>query len=186
MIRLLLSAIVFLGLISLASSHLSSVETEFSRQLLTSTEQQHFLHEFKNFSLSNTDPSGKVSSVIQSPHTEFIPAQQETLMATPEMTMQNDQGSPTTLTANSATVIHEKNITVLEKNVIVHLSKNNQKDIKVNTEKLILNNTTQTATTDLPASIFHGNGEMHGTGLKYNPKTQQITFLNNVRGYYKP
>ena len=186
MIKILLGLAISSGLIALAARHLLAVEIDFSRQLISPGQAQYFLHEFKNFALTNTGADGKINSVIKSPQTEFMPAQQKTLMVSPHITIHSQQQPPALMTAASAQVLHAKNITMLEKNVVVRLGEKNTQNIIMNTQKLLLDNTSRTAKTDLPASVFHRQGEMHGIGLEFDPQTRKITFLNHVRGHYKP
>ena len=58
-------------------------------------------------------------------------------------------------------------------------------NIVMTTEQLTLDNATQSANTDLPATIVHSKGNMSGIGLEFNPRTKQIKFLNKVRGIYE-
>ena len=185
MIKTLIISLSFAAIIAAAGSYLQAIESEYSSQLQSSPEQQHYTHEFKNFSLTNTNEHGKAQSVIYSPATQLLVAEQKTLMNSPEITLYREQQLPILMTANSAEVFHQENITVLNNNVRVSMPDQNRKSMVMTTEKLTLNNASQSAKTDLPASIVHGKGTMHGVGLEFDPHTQQIKFLNKVRGTYE-
>lgn len=185
MIKPILITLLVAATVTVTSRYLLSVESEYTSQLLNEPEQQHFAHEFKNFSLTNTNTDGHAQSYIYAPQTRFSMADQKTIMDSPEMIMNLHQESPITITANSAEILHEKHMTVLKNNVNVSISNQSNHDVRMTTEELTLDNVLQIAKTDLAASIYQGKGIMHGTGLEFNPNTKQIKFLNKVRGTYE-
>lgn len=165
--------------------HLHGVEQDYTSQLQTDGTQQYFSHVYKNFLLINTNENGNVQSEMSSPLTNYTVSEQKTVMDKPNMIMHRDNEPPIVITANTADVLHDKNITVLQENVIVNMPDKSNNPVKLTTEELIVNNISQTATTDKPASISHGKGNMHGTGLEFNPHNKQIKFLSKVRGSYE-
>lgn len=171
--------------ITIISRYLLSVEERYTSQLLNNPAQQHFSHQFKNFSLTNTNISGEAQSIIRSPATRMLTAENKTLMDDPEMLMYREQEPPIIITAQHAQVFHSDNLTDLQKNVKVTMPDKSNNNIVMTTEQLTLNNRTQSAKTDLPAKIVHGKGNMQGTGLEFDIHTKQIKFLNNVRGIYE-
>jgi len=185
MIKTLLISLSFVAIIAAAGHYLQAIESEYSSQLQHSPEQQHYTHQFEDFSLTNTNNLGEAQSVIYSPATQFLVADQKTLMDSPKITMYRDQQAPIVMTANSAEVFHQQDVTILKNNVHVSMPDQNRKSIVMTTEELTLDNVSQSAKTDLPASIVHGKGTMHGVGLEFDPHTQQIKFLNKVRGTYE-
>lgn len=185
MIKSVLIVLLLCIAILILSRYLLMVEKEYTAQLLNNPEQLHYAHQFKDFALTNTSKQGIVQSIIRSPSTHTLSAKRKSIMDKPEMIMYREKESPIIITANQAEVLHLDNKTLLSDNVKVTMSSNNNKNIIMTTQKLILNNTTQMATTDLPATIIHDRGNMHGTGVEFNPHTKQIKFLNNVRGVYE-
>lgn len=185
MIKLLLITLSLASIIALAASYLMTVESNYSNLLQNSPEQQHYTHKFKDFALTNTNKSGNAQSIVHSPSTELLVAEQKTLMDSPEITMYRDQQAPIVITANSAEVLHLQNMTILSDDVKISMPDQRSSGIVVTTEQLSLDNSTQSAKTTFPATIIHGKGNMHGTGLEFNPHTQQIKFLNDVRGIYE-
>ena len=185
MIKTLLIILSCVAIIAAAGRYLQVIESDYSSQLQNTPEQQHYSHQFKNFALTNTDALGNAQSTIYSPATQLLAAEQKTLMDSPKMTMYRDQQPPIVITANSAEVFHQLNITILSDNVHASMPDQNNRNIVMTTEQLTLDNVSQSARTDLPASIVHGKGHMHGVGLEFNPHTQQIKFLNKVRGTYE-
>ena len=187
MIKSLLILLLIVITTYLLSRHLLMVEKEYTAQLLNNPEQLHYAHQFKNFTLTNTDSQGNAQSIIHSPTTNTLSAQQKTLMQEPKIIMQGEQeAAPIIITAKQAEIFHLENQTLLRDDVKVTLHNDaNNKNIVMTTEQLTLNNSTQTATTELPAKIVHSRGTMQGTGVEFNPHTKQIKFLNNVRGIYE-
>ena len=185
MIKSILTILLIVLLLTLASRYLLAVEEEYTNQLLNTPEQLHYSHQFKNFSLTNTNSSGETQSIIHSPATRMLTEQHQTLMDDPEMVMYRDNQPPIIITAKFAQVLHADNLTSLQDSVKVTMANKNNDDIVMTTEQLTLNNLTQTAKTHLPATITHGKGNLHGTGVEFNPHTQQIKFLNQVRGIYE-
>jgi LPS export ABC transporter protein LptC len=185
MIKMLLIISSFVAIIAATGGYLLAIESDYSNQLQNAPEQQHFTHQFKNFELTNTNNLGEAQSVIRSPSTQLLPAEQKTLMDSPKMTMYREHEPPIIITANSAEVFHQQNITVLNNNVNVSMPDQRNNITLMKTEQLTLDNTSQSAKTDLPATIVHGKGNMRGTGLEFNPHTKQIKFLNKVRGTYE-
>lgn len=185
MIKMLLISLSFVAIIAATGRYLLAIESDYSSQLLNSSEQQYYTHQFKNFALTHTNDLGEAKSVIQSPSTRSLVADQKTLMDSPKVTMYRDQEPPMIITADSAEVFHQQNITVLNNNVNLSMPDKRDNNIVMMTEQLTLDNVTQSAKTDLPATIIHGKGNMRGTGLEFNPHTQQIKFLNKVRGIYE-
>ncbi|MFK8027175.1 MAG: LPS export ABC transporter periplasmic protein LptC [Gammaproteobacteria bacterium] len=185
MIKTIIITLTFTALIAVTGRHLLTVEADYSSQLQHSPEQQLYTHQFKNFTLTHTNELGIAKSVIHSPSTRSLESDQKTLMDTPKVTMYREQQAPMIITANSAEIFHQKNITVLNENVNVSMPDKRKNNIIMTTEQLTLDNITQSASTDLPATIVHGKGKMTGTGLKFDPHTQQIKFLTKVRGTYE-
>jgi LPS export ABC transporter protein LptC len=185
MIRTLLITLSCVAIVAAAGRYLQLIESDYSNQLQNTPEQQYYTHQFKNFSLTNTNALGDAQSVIYSPATQLLVAEQKTLMDSPKITMYRDQQAPIIMTADFAEVLHEQNVTILNKNVHVSMPNLQNKSIVMTTEQLTLNNASQSAKTDLPANIVHGKGSMQGVGLEFNPHTQQIKFLNKVRGIYE-
>jgi LPS export ABC transporter protein LptC len=185
MIKTLLTTFSCIAIIAAAGRYLLAIEADYSSQLQATPEQQHYTHQFKNFALTRTNHLGKPQSVIHSPSTRSLVADQKTLMDSPRMTMYRDPELPMIITADSAEVFHQKNITVLNNNVNLSMPDKRNKNIIMETEQLTLDNVTQIANTDLPATIVHGKGNMRGIGLEFNPHTKQIKFLNEVRGIYE-
>lgn len=185
MIKLLiiLSAIVLLVL--LIRQHLLSVEMEYTNQLSNHSEQQSYAHQFDTFSLTNTDVNGEIQSIIHSPSTSMLTAEQVTLMDTPKFIMQREQASPIIITAKHAKIFHNDNLTSLKDDVKVVMSDKSKNNIIMTTEQLTINNITQHATTDSPATLVHAKGNMKGVGVEFNPNDQQIKFLSKVRGIYE-
>jgi LPS export ABC transporter protein LptC len=171
--------------ISLAGRYLFSVEKEYTSQLINEPEQLYYSHQFKGFSLTNTNIEGTAQSVIHSPSTRVMTQENKTFMDDPKLIMYREEEAPIVITANHAVVLHADNQTLLKRNVKVTMPNNSNNNIVMTTEQLTLNNHDQTAKTDLPATIIHGKGNMHGTGLEFNPNTKQIKFLNKVRGIYE-
>ncbi len=165
--------------------HLKTVESEYTQQLINSPEQQHYSHQFKNFSLTNTNAKGETQSIIHSPSTRMQTAQQITFMDDPELIMQRELESPIVITAKQAQVFHTRNETLLNDNVEVVMSNSNNSNAVLKTEQLAINNQTQHAYTELPAMVIHNKGTMHGTGVEFDPHTKQINFLSEVRGIYE-
>lgn len=185
MIKTLLITLSFVAIIAAAGRHLLAIESVYSNQIQNTPEQQHYTHQFKDFSLTNTNNLGEAQSTIYSPTTQLLVAEQKTLMDSPKMTMYREQQPPIIITANSAEVLHQQNVTILSDNVHVSMPDQRNNSIVMTTEQLTLDNASHRAKTDLPASIVHGKGKMHGTGLEFNPHTQQIKFLSKVRGIYE-
>ena len=185
MIKSTLILVIISLTILVTGRYLLSVEKQYTSQLLSSSEQLHYSHQFKGFSLTKTNASGAPESIIHSPSTHMVTEQQKTLMDDPEMIMYRDQEPPIVITAKHAEVQHANNLTSLHKNVKVIMPGNNNKNIVMTTEQLTLDNHTQTAKTELPATIIHGRGNMSGTGVEFNPHSKQIKFLNNVSGVYE-
>ena len=186
MIKALLISLSFVAIIAATGRYLLVVESEYSSQLQnTSDEQLHYIHQFKNFALTQTNNLGEAQSVIHSPSTRSLVAEQKTLMDSPKVTMYRDQEPPMIITADSAEVLHQKNITLLNSNVKLSMPDKHDNNIVMTTEQLTLDNATQSANTDLPATIVHSKGNMSGIGLEFNPRTKQIKFLNKVRGIYE-
>ncbi len=185
MIKTLLITLLFAAIIAATGGYLLAIESDYSSQLQNTPEQQYFTHKFKNFALTNTNNLGQAHSVIRSPSTHLLVAEQKTLMDSPKMAMYRDQEPPIIITANSAEVFHQQNITILNNNVNVSMPDQRNNNIVMRTEQLTLDNISQSAKTDLPATIIHAKGNMRGTGLEFNPHTKQIKFLNKVRGTYE-
>ncbi len=185
MIKTLLITLSFVAIIAATGRYLLAIESNYSSQLQNTLEQQHYTHQFKNFALTHTNELGEAQSVIYSPSTRSLIAEQKTLMDSPKVTMYRDQEPPMVITADTAEVFHQQNITVLNNNVHLSMPDKYNKDIVMMTEQLTLDNVTQSAKTNLPATIIHGRGNMSGTGLEFNPHTKQIKFLNKVRGIYE-
>ncbi|MDW3096220.1 MAG: LPS export ABC transporter periplasmic protein LptC [Gammaproteobacteria bacterium] len=162
-----------------------TVETNYSSQLQNSPEQQHYTHKFKGFALTNTNDSGNAQSIIQAPSTQLLVGEQKTLMDSPTITMYRDQQAPIVITAVSAEILHQQNMTILIDDVKVSMPDQRNNNIVLTTEQLSLDNVTQSAKTTLPATIIHGKGNMHGTGFEFNPHTQTMKFLKDVRGIYE-
>ncbi len=181
-IILLITVFVVIGF---TYRYLLNIETDYMSQLQSNGEKQYFSHIYKNFSLTNTDVQGKVKSEIFSPQTNYAVADKKTIMHTPKMIMHRGKDKPISITADSADVFHETNTTVLQKNVVVTMPDQRNKNIELTTEELTIDNKLQTASTDKRATIEHGKGKMHGTGLEFNPNTQRIKFLNKVSGSYE-
>lgn len=185
MIKTLLISLSFVAIIVATGRYLLTIESEYSSQLQNTSEQQHYTHQFKNFALTQTNDIGEAQSVIFSPSTRSLLSEQKTLMDTPRVTMHRNQEPPMIITADYAEVFHQKNITLLNDNVNLSMPDKNNNNIVMTTEQLTLDNSTQSAKTDLPATIVHGKGNMSGIGLEFNPHTKQIKFLNKVRGIYE-
>ncbi len=185
MIKLLLITLSLAAIIAAMASYLMAVESNYTSQLQNSPEQQHYIHKFKDFAMTNTNDSGNAQSIINSPNTQLLVAEEKTLMDSPEITMYREQQAPIIITANSAEVLHQKNVTILSDDVKVSMPNKHNNNVVMTTEQLTLDNVSQSAKTTLPATIIHGKGNMHGTGLEFNPHTQQIKFLNDVRGIYE-
>jgi len=165
--------------------HLNSVELEYTSLLLNNSEQQDFSHQFNTFTLTNTNSSGEIQSIIHSPTTRMLNAEQITLMDNPKFIMHRKNETPIVITAKQAKVLHAYNQTSLQDNVKVVMNEENQNDIVMTTEQLTIDNKTQQAKTDLPATLTHAKGNMHGTGVEFNPNNKQIKFLSKVRGIYE-
>lgn len=185
MMKTLLISISFAAIIAATGRYLLAIESEYSSQLQNTSEQQHYTHQFKNFALTQTNDLGEAQSVIHSPSTRSLVAEQKTLMDSPKVTMYRDQEPPMIITADTAEVLHQKNITLLNSNVELSMPGKHNNNIVMTTEQLTLDNATQSAKTDLPSTIVHSKGNMSGTGLEFNPHTKQIKFLNKVRGIYE-
>ncbi len=185
MIRTLLITLSCVAIMAVVGRYLLVIESDYSSQLQSTPEQQHYTHQFKNFSLITTNDLGDKQSVIYSPATQLLVAEQKTLMDSPKITLYRDQQAPIIMTANSAEVLHQENVTILSEDVRVSMPNQSNKNIIMTTQQLTLDNTSQSARTNLPASIVHGKGNMHGVGLEFNPHTQQIKFLNKVHGTYE-
>lgn len=185
MIKTLIITLTFVAFIAATGRYLLTVEKDYSSQLQHSSEQLHYSHQFKNFSLTHTNELGIAKSIVYSPSTRSLDSDQKTLMDSPKVTMYREQQPPMVITADSAEVFHQKNITVLSENVNVSMPDKRNNNVVMTTEQLTLDNITQSASTDLPATIVHGKGNMSGTGLEFDPHTQQIKFLNKVRGIYE-
>lgn len=184
MIKPLLILLLLSLTIMIVGRYLLSVEKEYTKQLLSNPQQLYYAHQFKNFSLTNTSPNGEIQSTIYSPSTRMLTEEQKSLMDDPKILMYREQEPPIEITSNHAQIFHNENLTSLEDNVKVTMPDKNNNVIVMTTEQLTLDNSTQTAKTDLPATIIHGKGNMQGTGLEFNPHTKQIKFLNKVRGIY--
>ena len=180
-----ITSILFVITIVAISYYLQQIESEYSKQIMTNSEQQYYSHKYTNFSLTNTDSSGKAETLIRSPQTNFSTAEQKTLMASPEMLLYRKNSSPISITAEYAEVIHTDNITSLNDNVVVSIANKNKRNVRMTTDQLFLDHTLQIGKTAHKATILHGKGIMHGVGLEFNPHTQQIKFLNKVRGTYE-
>ena len=165
--------------------HLKDVEQDYMSQLQTDGTQQDFAHVYKNFSLTNTNEFGNVQSEMSSPLTNYSVTDNKTIMYAPNMIMHRNNESPIVITADTADVLHKKNITMLQDNVIVNMTDKSSNPVKLTTNELIVNNITQIANTDKPATISHGKGKMHGVGLELNPHDKKIKFLSDVRGSYE-
>lgn len=185
MIKTLIIASIAIIIVLFLQQHLISVEKEFADQLINDIDQQSYSHQFKTFSLTNTDANGEIQSVIHSPTTRMVSAKQITLMEDPEFIMQRNQEPPVVITAENAEVFHSTNKTSLTDNVKVVMSNKNQNNIVMTTQQLTIDNKTQQASTDLPATIVHGKGNMQGTGVEFDPNSKQIKFLSEVRGIYE-
>lgn len=185
MIKSILIFSTIIVTMTLMSRYLLSVEQEYTKLLQYHPEQLQYTHQFKGFSLTNTNMQGKAQSVIHSPKTRVFNEQQKTIMDNPKMIMHREQEPPIVITAKYAEVLHIQNLTTLHDNVKVAMTNNNNKKVIMATEQLTLDNLTQTASTDLPATIVHDKGHMQGTGVEFNPKAKRIKLLNNVRGVYE-
>jgi len=185
MIKSILITLLFAAVIAATSRYLLTIEANYTKQLVNEPTQQHYSHQFKNFSLTNTNAEGVAQSVIHSPQTRLFVEQHKTLMDSPKMVMYRQQEPPITITADNAEVLHLQNVTVLQDNVNVSMPNQHKQIIHMETEQLTLDNISQNAKTHLAATITHNNGIMRGTGLEFNPNTKQIKFLTNVRGTYE-
>jgi len=185
MIKPLLILLLFSLTITIIGRYLLSVEKEYTKQLLSNPQQLYYSHQFKNFSLTNTNTHGEAQSIIYSPSTRMLTEEQKSLMDDPKIIMYREQEPPIEITSNHAQIFHNEHLTSLQDNVRVTMPGENKNNIIMTTEQLTLDNRTQTAKTDLPATILHGKGNMQGTGLEFNPHTKQIKFLNKVRGIYE-
>ena len=86
MIKALLISLSFVAIIAATGRYLLVVESEYSSQLQnTSDEQLHYIHQFKNFALTQTNNLGEAQSVIHSPSTRSLVAEQKTLMDSPKV-----------------------------------------------------------------------------------------------------
>tara|TARA_R110002096_G_scaffold356666_1_gene549911 strand:- start:878 stop:1438 length:561 start_codon:yes stop_codon:yes gene_type:complete len=185
MIKTLLISLTFAATIAATGRYLLAIESDYSSQLQDPSEQQQYTHQFKHFTLTQTNNLGEAQSVIYSPSTHSLATDQKTLMDSPKVTMYRTQEPPMIITADSAEVFHLKNITLLNDNVNLSMPDKDHNNAVMMTEQLTLDNITQSAKTDLHATIIHSKGNMSGTGLEYNPHTKQIKFLNKVRGIYE-
>jgi LPS export ABC transporter protein LptC len=185
MVKLLIIILFIASILVAVSRYLLGVEADYNRQLLHSAEPGDYTHHFKEFTLTSTNATGSPDSVIYSPNTRASVAEQKTVMDSPEITMYREQEKPIRITADSAEVFHRNNITVLNNNVHVSIPDRKDHPIVMTTEQLTFDNVSQTAKTELAATIVNDKGVMHGTGMEFNPVTQQIKFLNNVHGVYE-
>lgn len=171
---------ITITLIYSAFHHLLGVESDYQNQL--SDSQQHFFHEFEELTRTNTDANGQITSIIHSDLSYYNAAKQTTLMSSPHITKTRKSKSPVTITALTAEINHKNGVTTLKDSVNVMI--NDGQNIHINTEELTLDNAKQLAKTDLPATISHSQGIMHGIGLEFKFDTNKIKFLQNVRGTY--
>lgn len=185
MIKLIIIILALTTTLAMLYQHMKAVEFEYTNQLIDNSEQQHFSHQFKKFSLTNTNSEGIAQSIISAPTTRMITTQHITLMDDPEIIMQREQEPPIIITAKQAEIFHAQNQTSLHNDVKVVMTNKNNNNIVMTTQQLTVNNHTQHAKTDLPATIVHSKGNMHGTGVEFNPHTKQIKFLSEVRGIYE-
>ena len=172
-------------LIIFASQHLRRVNTQFSKQLLQGSEQAETVHVFTQFSLTNTNESGAIKSLVTSPNTRYIVSLQETQLESPHMLVYRDQQSPVKLTAESAIIDHQANITTLQKNVEVSIDENKNSPLSMKTDLLLIDNTKRVATTQSAASIYYGSSRMNGIGLEFDLDNKKIKFLDKVHGIYE-
>ena len=185
MTKPVLASIFFIVAIAATTFYLRQIESEYSKRIMTHSDQQYYSHQYTNFSLTNTNTTGKPESNIHSPHASYLVAEQKTFMHDPKILLFRENNSPISITAQQAEILHEDNITSLNKNVIVSINKNNKQNVRMTTDQLYLDHSKQIGKTDHEATIMHGKGIMRGVGLEFNPHTQQINFLNKVRGTYE-
>lgn len=185
MIKIILTVTVASALIALVSQYLRQVENDFVQQLLHGSEQAETIHVFKQFTLANTDESGRIESQLQSPNTRYVVTEQKTHLASPTMLVYRRQQAPVKLSADSAIIDHQTNITTLHNNVDVSIDETNKTPLRMTTDLLEIDNTNQVATTSAPARIYYGKSRMDGTGLELDLQKKKVKFLDKVHGFYE-
>ena len=184
MIKSILAITVIAALLALSSQYLRRVETDFLQQLLHGSEQAETIHTFSQFSLSSTDETGSIESLLKSPNTRYIVNEQKTHLTTPTMLVYRDKRAPVKLSAESAIIDHPTNTTTLHDNVEVSIDENSTKPLRLTTDLLVIDNSNQVANTTSPARIYYGSSRMDGTGLELDMEQKKVKFLDKVHGIY--
>ena len=184
MIKFIIFSMSIITIVFLSTTYLHGVDQHFSAQLVTETEQREMRHVFVDFKLVSTDKEGKTQHALRSPHTVFVADDNETHLDFPQMVLYREASQPIEINSNTATIDHTNNITTLFNNVEVTIPNDHRQTIQLNTEKLLFDNHKQRASTDQPVVVQHGKSSMQGVGMIYDFTSENITFLNQVRGIY--
>lgn len=185
MIKIILTLATIAVPLALSSQYLRRVETDFLQQLLHASEQAETTHIFSQFSLSSTDETGNIESLLKSPNTRYIVNEQKTHLTSPTMLVYRNKRAPVKLSAESAIIDHPTNTTTLHDNVEVSIDENSTKPLRLTTDLLVIDNTNQVANTTSSARIYYGSSRMDGTGLELDMEQKKVKFLDKVHGVYE-
>lgn len=134
----------------------------------------------ENFVMIRTDAQGVAINRLEGNYLQHYPDDGSYKITTPTAIGQRP-GDPVTVGTSRTAVMNKDNTRiVMMGDAHVHRHKDeNHAPLDVTSQQLTILPNQDVVFTDLPAVVVNGNSKMHGTGMRYNNKTQVLQVFSS-------